>query len=79
MPSACYPMKNINKVPQAIALRLRRICDTTEKYESHADEYKNYLLACDYKMNSSKRSAKYQETMQGKANLKLIKPVKSNL
>ena len=31
MPSTCYPMKNINKVPQGIALRLRRICDTTEK------------------------------------------------
>ena len=45
----CYPMKNINKVPQGIALRLQRICDTTEKYESRADEYKNYLLARDYK------------------------------
>ena len=42
-------MKNINKVPQGIALRLRRICDTTEKYESRAEEYKNYLLARDYK------------------------------
>ena len=42
-------MKNINKVPQGIALRLRRICDTTEKYESRADEYKNYLLARDCK------------------------------
>ena len=49
MPSTCYPMKNINKVPQGIALRLRRICDTTEKYESRADEYKNYSLARDYK------------------------------
>ena len=49
MPSTCYPMRSINKVPQGIALRLRRICDTTEKYESRADEYKNYLLARDYK------------------------------
>ena len=49
MPSMCYPMKNINKVPQRIVLRLRRICDTTEKYESRADEYKNYFLARDYK------------------------------
>ena len=30
-------------------------------------------------MKSSKRSAKYQEKMQGKANLKPIKSVKSNL
>ena len=49
MPSTCYPMKNINKLPQGTGLRLRRICDTTEKYESLADEYKNYLLGCDYK------------------------------
>ena len=49
MPSTCYPMKNINKVPQEISLRLRRICDATEKYELRADEYKNYLLARDYK------------------------------
>ena len=49
MPSMCYPMKNINQVPQGIALRLRRICDTTEKYESRVDEYKNSLFARDYK------------------------------
>ena len=49
MASKSYSMKNINKVPQGIALRLRRICDTTEKYESRADEQKHYLLARDYK------------------------------
>ena len=40
---------NVNKVPQEITLILWWICDTTEKYESRADEYKNYLLAGDYK------------------------------
>ena len=49
MPSTCYPMKSINKVSQWIALRLQRICNTTEKYESRADAYKNYSLAHDYK------------------------------
>ena len=49
MASKSYSMKNTNKVPQGIALRLRRICDTTEKYESRADEQKNYLLVRDYK------------------------------
>ena len=49
LPSTCYPMKNINKVPQGIALILRRICNTTEKYELRANEFKNYLLARDYK------------------------------
>ena len=49
LPSTCYPIKNINKVPQGIASRLRRICDTAEKYESCTDEYKKYLLVRDYK------------------------------
>ena len=49
MPSTQCPMKNINKVPQEIALRLWQISDTTEKYESCTDESKNYLLARDYK------------------------------
>ena len=38
MPLTSYPMKNINKVPQEIALRAQLFCDATEKYESHADE-----------------------------------------
>ena len=32
LPSTCYPKKNINNVPKGIALRLRRICDTDEKF-----------------------------------------------
>ena len=48
-PSTCYPCKSINNVPHGIALRLCRICDTDEKFESRANEYKQYLLARDYK------------------------------
>ena len=48
-PSSCYPRKNINNAPRGIALRLRWICDTDEKFESRANEYKQYLLARDYK------------------------------
>ena len=51
MPSTCYPIKNNNKAPQWIALRLRQICDTTERYESRADKYKNHFLARDYKLS----------------------------
>ena len=58
MVSTCYPDKNINKVHQAMALRLRRICYTTEKYQSRANEYKNYLLA----LNLSQ--IKYQDINQ---------------
>ena len=38
-----------SKVSQGIALRLLWIYDTTVKYESSDDEYKNYLWAQDYK------------------------------
>ena len=48
-PSTCYPRKNINNVPRGIALRLCRICDTDKKFESRANEYKQYLIARDYK------------------------------
>ena len=43
--STCYPCKNANNVPRGIALRLRRICDTDDKFESRANEYKKYLIA----------------------------------
>ena len=33
LPSTCYPNRNIKNVPKAIALRLRRICDSDEKYD----------------------------------------------
>ena len=47
-PSTYYPRENINNVPCGIALRLRRIYDT-DKFESRANEYKQYLIARDYK------------------------------
>ena len=49
IPSTCYPLKNIKKVPEGITVRLRRICNTAEKYESRVDKHKNCLLAHDYK------------------------------
>ena len=33
LPSTCYPNRNIKNVPKGIALRLRRICDSDEKYD----------------------------------------------
>ena len=46
---SCYPKKSLNNIPRGIALRLRRICDTDEKFNSRSIEYKNYLIARDYK------------------------------
>ena len=44
LPSTCYPKKSINNVPKGIALRLRRICDTDEKFDMRSYEYQDYLI-----------------------------------
>ena len=44
----CYPKKSINKVPKGTALRLRRICDSDEKFDIQSSEYQSYLIARDY-------------------------------
>ena len=47
--TSCYPRKSINNIPRGITLPLRWICDTDEKFNSRSIEYKNYLIARDYK------------------------------
>ena len=32
-PKTCYTFRNINEIPEGIALRLRHICDSHENYE----------------------------------------------
>ena len=49
MPSTYYPSNNINNVPRGIALRLKRICDSDEKFTVRRNEYKNHLIAREYK------------------------------
>ena len=55
LPSTCYPGKNIEKVPEGVALRLRRICDTDEKFDNRSIEYQKYLIARDYKPHLVKK------------------------
>lgn len=40
IPPTCYRHKNIKDAPRGNVLSLRRICNTDEKFESHANEYK---------------------------------------
>ena len=47
--STCSPRKNINRVPSGIALALRQIRETGKKLECLANEFKQYLIARDYK------------------------------
>ena len=55
LPSTCHPNRNIRNVPKGIDLRLRRICDSDEKYDERSEEYQKYLIARDYQSGSVKR------------------------
>ena len=55
MPSTCYPNRNIKNVPKDIALRLRRIRDSDEKYDEQSEKYQKYLIARDYQPGSVKK------------------------
>ena len=54
LPSTCFPKTNIENIPKGVPLRLRRICDSDEKFENHNVEYQNYSIARDYKPDKVK-------------------------
>ena len=45
LPSTCFPKNIIENIPKGVALRLRRIRDSDEKFEKHSAEYQNYSVA----------------------------------
>ena len=55
LPSKCFPKNNNENTPKGVALHLRRICDSYEKFEKHSAEYQNYLIARDYKPGKVKK------------------------
>ena len=55
LPSTWYPERNINDIPKSIALRLRRICDSDEKFDMRSDQDQNYLIARDYNISLVKK------------------------
>ena len=56
LPSMCFPKNNLESIPKGVALRLRRICDSDEKFEKHSAEYQNYLIARDCKPGKVKKT-----------------------
>ena len=44
LPTTFYFRKNLKNIPHGMALRLRHICDTDEKFNSRWNEYKNYII-----------------------------------
>ena len=55
LPSTCFLKNNIESILKVVALRLRRIGDSDEKFEKHSAEYQNYLIARDYKPGRVKK------------------------
>ena len=55
LPSTCFPKNDIQNIPKGVALRLRNICNSDEKFKKHSAEYQNYLIARDYKPGKVKK------------------------
>ena len=51
VPSICFPRRNIEKFPEGVALKLRKICDTDSKFKVRSNEYQQYLIATGYKLH----------------------------
>ena len=45
MPSTYFSRRNIEKIPEAVTLQLRRICDTDSKFKIRSNEYQQYLIS----------------------------------
>ena len=77
LPSTCYPNRSIIKnVPKVIALRLRKISDSDEKYGERSREYQKHLIARDYEPRSVKMQ--FEEVKKLSRSYAGIPKVKSN-
>ena len=43
--TSCHKPSSMNGIPKGVTLRLRKICSTTQEYQSKAKEYSSYLVA----------------------------------
>ena len=73
LPLTCYPKKSIFKVPKGIALRLRRICDSDEKFDIRSSEQPNYLMARDYNPTLVKKQFHSVRNMS-RSDVRQVKP-----
>ena len=56
LPSTCFPKKSIENAPKSLALRLRRICDSDDKFDERSVQFQKYLVARDYKPSKAKKA-----------------------
>ena len=55
LPSTCFPKNSIENISKGVALPLRRICDSDDKFEERSVQYQKYLVARDYKPSKVKK------------------------
>ena len=55
LPSTCFPKNNIENIPKGVALHLRKIYNSDQKFRKHSAEYQNYLIPTDYKPGKVKK------------------------
>ena len=51
----CYTKRNIENIPKGVALCIRRICDSDEKFDVRSSKYHKYLIATNYKPSLVKK------------------------
>ena len=64
--TTCYPRKSISNIGHSAALRLRRRCDSDEKFKHRSEEYKDCLIARDYHPGLVKKQFKKVEMLERK-------------
>ena len=50
------PKNSIENLPTGVALRIRRICDSDDKFGEHSVQYQKYIVARDYKSSKVKKT-----------------------
>ena len=60
LPSTCFPKKSIENVPKGVALRLRRICDSDDKFDERSVQHQKYLVARDCKPSKVKKQKHFK-------------------
>ena len=71
--STCYPNRNIKNVTNSIALRLRIICDSDEKYDKRSEDYQKYLRTRHYQLGSLERQFEEVRKLSGSETQRPIK------
>ena len=60
----CFPQKSIENVPKVVALRLRRVRDSDDKFEKCNFHYQKYLFVGDFKTIKVKEQFSDARTFQ---------------